>query len=284
MARASTIAPPSVASARGDRPHVLSPPEPERRPSSLLRRWLVGLVLAIVGAVTVSSVRIPAGPAGGTKFDGQISAPVAESSSGRRTFRVGIFNIHGGRGRDHIRDLARTASCLCELDIVGLNEVLGPKLWWQTDQTQQLGEILGLSWLYAPTESRWWDGSFGNGMLSALAGAQLAANSTSRAGAHTYRNIVLSTFELDGHSVHVVLTHLDSRDNARRQEQLRVAGELFLALDEPAILMGDLNTAPDDPQLARLLAMPGVIDAFAASAPRFPRTELTGSWRVVCRA
>ena len=54
------------------------------------------------------------------------------------------------------------------LDLVGLNEVLGPKLWEKIDQCQELGERLGMSWLFAPTESRWWDGSFGNGMLSGL--------------------------------------------------------------------------------------------------------------------
>lgn len=36
---------------------------------------------------------------------------------------------------------------------------------------------------------------------------------------------------------------------------------LFLSLREPALLLGDLNSNADDPQIRRLLATPGVTDA-----------------------
>ena len=36
---------------------------------------------------------------------------------------------------------------------------------------------------------------------------------------------------------------------------------LYLALSEPAILLGDLNSDAGDPQIRRLLATPGVTDA-----------------------
>jgi endonuclease/exonuclease/phosphatase family metal-dependent hydrolase len=279
MARGSTSVMPLVTSDRSAQQQEIRLRRHGRPASTGRRGWLLGLLLILVATVAVSSVRVPAGAAAGTEFHRPVEAPSytasagtapGEIQAGRPTFRVGIFNIHGGRGRDNNRDLTRTANCLRKLDIVGLNEVLGPKLWWQTDQAQQLGEILELAWLYAPTESRWWDGSFGNGLLSALPVRSWQRIPLPRGGAHTYRNIVLSTVELGGQSVRVLLTHLDSRDNSRRQEQLRTAGDLFLALREPAILMGDLNTAPDDSQLTRLLAAPGVIDAFAASAPEVP--------------
>jgi endonuclease/exonuclease/phosphatase family metal-dependent hydrolase len=228
------------------------------------RAWVAVVILAV--AVWGSSLRIPAGPAAGVAFEGSTSA----TAPARATFRVGIFNIHGGRGRDRRRDLSRTADQLRGLDIVGLNEVLGPKLWWQTDQCRQLGEAIGTGWLFVPTESRWWDGSFGNGMLCALPVTSWQRIPLPRDGSHTYRNMVLSNVEAGGRHMHVLVTHLDSRDNARRQEQLRTVGQLFLSLAPPAILMGDMNTPPDDPRLVELLGTPGVLDALAQSTTALP--------------
>jgi endonuclease/exonuclease/phosphatase family metal-dependent hydrolase len=255
---------------------VRRPPTPHAHASRDKRVWLqprswaprhvLLAVVAIALVVWVSSLRIPAGPDAGTTFDG----PAGVATLARDTFRVGVFNIHGGRGRDNHRDLARTADDLQGLDFIGLNEVLGPKTWWQTDQCQQLAEALGMAWLFAPTESRWWDGSFGNGVLTALPVLSWQRIPLPRAGAHTYRNVVLSTVDVGGRRVHVLVAHLDSRDIARRQEQLRTIGELFLSLAPPAILMGDLNTPPGDPQLAKLLGTPGVADALAGTAAAGP--------------
>ncbi len=223
-------------------------------------------MVAVAAAIAASNVRTSTGPAAGRAFQGAAEpVPLA-----RPQLRVGIFNIHGGRGSDHVRDLARTADCLRDLDLVGMNEVLGPKLWWQTDQCQQLGELLGTRWLFAPTESRWWDGSFGNGLLCRLPVNAWQRIPLPRAGAHTHRNVVFSTIDVDGRAVHVLLTHLDSRDAQRRQEQLRTVGELFLSLAAPAILLGDMNTLPDDPQLQQLLGKPGVTDAVAAGMAEPP--------------
>jgi endonuclease/exonuclease/phosphatase family metal-dependent hydrolase len=213
-----------------------------------------------VTVVWASNIRTSTGPAAGETFVGNATTVPAT----RPALRVGIFNIHGGRGTDHKRDLTRTADCLRQLDLIGMNEVLGPKLWWQTDQCEQLGEILGTRWLFAPTESRWWDGSFGNGLLCRMPVSFWQRIPLPLAGAHTHRNVVLSTIDVNGRSVHVLLTHLDSRDAQRRQEQLRIVGDLFLSLAPPAILMGDMNTLPDDPQLNELLGKPGVVDAVAA--------------------
>ena len=233
-------------------------------------RWVWGALVVAGGVVWSSSLRIPAGPAAGASFDGTSAA-----AAPRQTFRVAVFNIHGGRGTDGRRDLARTADCLRGFDVAGLNEVLGPTSWSRdSDQCRQLGEALGVRWLFAPTESRWWDGSFGNGMLSARPVVSWQRIPLPLSGAHTYRNLILSRVDVDGRCVNVLLTHLDSRDNARRQEQLRTVGDLFLSLSPPAVLMGDMNTQPDDPQMQRLLVAPGVVDAIAASAAVVPQRRI----------
>lgn len=43
--------------------------------------------------------------------------------------------------------------------------------------------------------------------------------------------------------------------------QLRTVSELFLALAEPAVLMGDMNSTADDPQIIALKNGEGVVDA-----------------------
>jgi endonuclease/exonuclease/phosphatase family metal-dependent hydrolase len=224
-------------------------------------RWFLAALCIVAALVYASAQRLASGPAAGTTFEGMVAAaPVAQ-----RTFLVGLYNIHGGRGIDGQRNLARTADALRGFDLIGLNETLGPKLWAGHDQCQQLGGALGMRWLFAPTESRWWDGSFGNGMLSSLPVTSWHRIPLPRAGSHTYRNALLTTTEVGGRAVHVLLTHLDSRDVVRRQEQLRTLGDLFLSLSAPAIFMGDLNSPPDDPQLKRLLVTPGVADAVGES-------------------
>lgn len=252
----------------GDRaqPTPMPPVRTSRLRAMARSPWTWLLIVVAAGALAASNVRIASGPAAGSAFQGT-AAPVPATQP---RVRVGIFNIHGGRGPDQVRDVARTAACIREFDLVGMNEVLGPKLWWQTDQCQQLGELLGTRWLFAPTESRWWDGSFGNGLLTRLPVSAWQRIPLPRGGAHTHRNVVFSTVEIAGRPVHVLLTHLDSRDVERRHEQLRIVGELFLSLESPAILLGDMNTLPDDPQLQQLLARPGVTDALAAGMAEPP--------------
>ncbi len=232
--------------------------------------WAAGVaaLLAIGGLVVADAWRFPAGPDAGAAFLGAVSHEhAATSSASPARFRIGTFNIHAGRGTDGARDLTRTAAALRDMDLVALNEVQGPSLWQSGDQSQALGETLGMSWLFAPSESRWLHGSYGNGMLSRLPVIAWQRIPFARDGAKSYRNLVLTVVGCAGRRVNVVATHLDSRDPQRRQAQLRVAGELFLSLAPPAVLLGDMNTRSDDPVLARLLTEPGVRDCLAEGLP-----------------
>jgi endonuclease/exonuclease/phosphatase family metal-dependent hydrolase len=60
-----------------------------------------------------------------------------------------------------------------------------------------------------------------------------------------------------------LLTHITRRDDRDRREQLRSVIALFLAIDKPAILLGDLNSDDEDPQIRQLLQTPGVSDPVA---------------------
>lgn len=231
------------------------------------RRLTTPIVLVLVagGVIYHASRHAPTGPAEGV----QLNTPAAGSETGPRpsstdrpTLRIGTFNIHGGKGRDGRRDLGRVADCIGSdrLDFVALNEVHGPRGWQQEDQAARLGRRLGMAWLFAPAVRVWYYREAGNGLLSTLPVSFWQRIPLSRRYDHSHRNIVLVGLEHGGRPVHVLLTHVNRRYDSERQAQLRAVIALFLALAEPAILVGDMNSGAEDPQIGRLLETPGVGD------------------------
>jgi endonuclease/exonuclease/phosphatase family metal-dependent hydrolase len=203
--------------------------------------------------------RVPEGPAAGTTFQGE-SFPSPEATN---RIRLATFNIHGGKGLDGVRDLDRIAVELHGMDLVGLNEVHGGEFGEPIDQAEQLGRQLGVSWLFAPTEHRWWRNQFGNGVLTSLKIASWQRVPLPRQYGKSFRNLVLLRLDHATGPINVVVTHLDRSDDRDRTAQLNAAASLFLSLAEPAVLMGDMNTTADDPHLARILKTPGVHDPLA---------------------
>lgn len=229
------------------------------------KRWVViGLLLGgLAGTLQYVSLPGPTGPDEGVGLcGGENSAPPP-----RATLRIGTFNIHGGKGLDGRRDLDRTAACLASLDFVALQEVHGPALWQTANQAQTLGARLGMAWLFAPSARTWLCLDAGNGCLSNLPVGGWQRIPLVRREDRTYRNAVLLELQHFGRTIHVVATHLNKTCLPERAAHLREAIGLFLAVREPAILLGDLNTPADDPQLAALLATPGVIDAVRQAPP-----------------
>lgn len=216
--------------------------------------WAAGLAL-FVGYSGYQ--RRPCGADAGTSLIGQVVATPTHAG----TFRVGTFNIHGGVGRTGHRDLSPIAEALAGLDLAALNEVHGD-LWRSDCQAETLASRLRLGWLFAPTEERWWRFRFGNAVLSSLCVTSWQTVPLRQRLSHSCRNAVLLTARHSDRDLHVVLTHLDRSDN-ERNSQLRAVAELFLALAEPAILLGDLNCTQADPQIERLRSQPGVGDPLA---------------------
>jgi endonuclease/exonuclease/phosphatase family metal-dependent hydrolase len=144
-------------------------------------------------------------------------------------------------------------------DVIGLNEVHGPlHLFSDRDQAKVLGETTDMAWLFAPTEHRWWRDHFGNGILSNLPVTnwqRIPLADTRRKG---HRNVVIAVIPMRGQKLHVLITHLTRRKT--RKDQLKTVFEMFLDIDPPVVLMGDLNTFPTDPQIGSLLSTPGVVE------------------------
>ncbi|MGH6904762.1 MAG: endonuclease/exonuclease/phosphatase family protein, partial [Geminicoccaceae bacterium] len=83
--------------------------------------------------------------------------------------RVATYNVHGCRGRDGRRDVARIARVLGEIraDVVGLQEVESRHGRSDVDQAERLAGALGMACVEGPLlrAERGW---YGNALLSRL--------------------------------------------------------------------------------------------------------------------
>jgi endonuclease/exonuclease/phosphatase family metal-dependent hydrolase len=230
--------------------------------SSLRCRWIGALagLLALTALVVAGADHRPLPSASGRHLLGP-SAAVAS----KPTLRVGTFNIHSGRNADGDFDLSRTAACLERFDILALNEVRGAYPWQAGDQAELLGRRLGMPWLFVPTTRRWWRDDFGNGLLCSLPVAGWQRNPLSCTRGKGHRNYLLAEVQCGPRAVSVIVTHVDRSQD--RAAQLRAILDRFLALPEPAILLGDLNSTCDDPLLAQVLARADVHDAVSEGLP-----------------
>lgn len=223
------------------------------------RLALVGLVLCALG-VWIGSDRLPADATCETVWQGD---PEHKSLPGN-VFRIASFNIHGGKGRDGDLDLRRVADCIRAVrpQFVGLNEVHGSCFETRLNQADELGRHLGMASQFIPTEKRFWQPSFGNGLLANVATAAVHKLPLPCTQGKKYRTATLTTFEVGGQTVRVVSVHLDRVKD--REVQLRQVFSLFSELRTPAILMGDLNTFPNDRLLKPFLENPDIKDAVGA--------------------
>jgi len=240
---------------------IAPPPERAVVPvPAALRRATGPLCAALVGAAAVTWHGADRQPADATA-PVELRGETTPASSDDRTIRVGTFNIHGGKGPETALDLGATAEVLDAgaLDFVGLNEVHGG---FGSDQAEELGERLDMASLFAGTERRWWHDHFGNGALTRRPLRSVLRVALPGTQPKRFRNAILTTLELDGTTVRLLVTHIDTEVD--RDRQLAAVFELFRSLEAPVVLMGDLNSTAEHPPVAALLAEPGVVDAVAA--------------------
>ncbi len=175
-------------------------------------------------------------------------------------FRVATFNMHGGRNKERKYTLEQMPKLLDGYELVGLNEVrcAGCRWWHQANQADVLGERLKLCSVFAPTECRWWHNCFGNALLSKTPPRSLHLVPLPCTQGRKYRNALLASLDVNGTTVRVLVTHLDNRID--HDAQLKAVVDLFLSLQPPALLMGDLNTSRADPILQTFLQTTEVVD------------------------
>lgn len=207
------------------------------------------VILAVVG-VRWGTDRWPTGPAaGGPILPLGTSAGSATSSPTR--LRIACFNIHSGVGQDEKRDLERTAGLLKNFDLISLHEVAGT-LPWQENQADQLGEKLGMASLFSPTERHLGFPAFGNGILTRTPITQWTRTPLPNGFHMAHRQYIHLVVPFGGKNLNVIVCHMGKKSDRRRQ--FGVVSEVFKSLPEPAILMGDLNTRPEDRMMTNLIA------------------------------
>ncbi|MBX3414752.1 MAG: endonuclease/exonuclease/phosphatase family protein [Pirellulales bacterium] len=239
--------------------------------------WIPAAValLLLSSVVWSGSQRTPLGPAEGLELSppAATNTETATAPSSGSGLLVTSYNIHGGKGTDRVRDLSRIADNLRGAQLIGLNELHRLNPFSSSNQAEQLGAMLDMPWLFAPTEQKWWYHDFGNGLLTSLSVDYWQRIPLSRNYGKSFRNVVLTAVQYRGRTIQVLVTHLDRSDDRERRAQVRAVGDLFASLDEPAILMGDLNSDATEPQIQRLMAKPGVESPLhVAQGEQAPRT------------
>ncbi|HEX4054326.1 MAG TPA: endonuclease/exonuclease/phosphatase family protein [Tepidisphaeraceae bacterium] len=198
------------------------------------------------------SQKIPTGAASGTALNG----PKPTSRPSGETLRVATFNIDGEDGD-------ATADTMRGFDLIGMQEVHGKGPFSKSNQAEVLGGKLGLPWLFAPVERQWWSNAFGDGVLTSLPVQHWERFPLANENADSNREVLILRLEFAGKPLNVLMTHLERHDD--RDKELATVGSLFLSMQEPAILMGDLNSPNDDQQIQLLRKTPGVIDPIGDS-------------------
>lgn len=184
------------------------------------------------------------------------------------TLKIASFNIHSGKGRDGVTALSRTLALMDDRDFIGIYEVRATPFADMPNQAAVLGTSLQSYWLFAPTERQWWYEHFGNGIVHRYGIPEVVRIPLDNTRGKAFRNAILATVELQGGRVHVLSTHIDR--TADREHQLKTVIGLFLALQPPCALMGDLNTVAADPQLEALRKVEGVVSPLHEQLPDGP--------------
>lgn len=226
---------------------------------NFIRAILALLVMSSVGLnIWQANVIRPLPPRGGTS----IHSENMTRESNKNSFRIATFNMRGGKGKDGIRDLKRTASALQGFDLIGLNEVRGETLLSRSSQAEMLGDMLKLGWLFLPNQTRYFKESFGNGFLSSIpinfwySEPLISEYNGNISG--SYRNLTTMQFEFNNKRVTILLTHLDFKKIGRIQ--LSYVIHEYEKYDY-CILIGDLNRPRQDPLLGDLLKKDDTLDA-----------------------
>ena len=237
------------------------------RPKGGRRALGAFVVLAAValGIFLYGEHRFSTGPATGEGSSGTFPA----IPPNKTVFRVGTFNMHSGIGEDDVYNLSRTIDSVRETDLCALNEVRGRLFAHPQNQAEEIAQSVQSGWIYLPSERRFWHDDFGNGILTRLPVKDWIRLPLPTDPVHGgLRNATLLDVDFAGRLVHVLVTHIDRKQD--QPNQLRFVTRLFDSLQPPSLLLGDLNADSDNHEIQALLALPNVNDCIgqATGQPR----------------
>jgi len=250
-----------------------------KRPPIL--KLIISILTLIVVIVLIEVFRNR--PASGftTGFYGENRGPLSQRTEAQLpalseqpgTWRFGTLNIHMGRSADGKPALARLASIVASVNVIGLQEVNGGGWDGVENYSQMLARIVGnRHWVVAPSKLRWFRPRGGNAIVSDLAVNDVRVNRLA-GNRKDHRNIIDVELQIDGTAVRYINTHLTHRNAELRERQFDHAIELFLS-SKHAILVADMNMRADDPRMQKLLENPDVVDALAVIARRNNQADL----------
>lgn len=218
--------------------------------------WLL-LILCLCLLVALAAAAYVAHPTPAASGE-QINAPAVWAQPTGKHFRIATYNVHSGKGIDGERDIARAAEVLRGADVAAIQELHAATHFGRTGQAEQLARMLEMGWLFAPTRTRWFREYRGNALLTHFPVSYWYREPLVDVTGHSFRNLTTAKLELQDRHLWILFTHLHPR--AARGLQLQTVLDRFSSYS-PAVLLGDLNTPREDPQLARLLGEQEIVDA-----------------------
>lgn len=199
-----------------------------------------------------------------------ITLPAVAWQTPKKSFCIGTYNVQSGKDIHGKRDLTRAANVIQHCDVVGIQEVYAKGWLEKVSQTQQLAESNQLGWLFAATRRRWFREHRGNALLSRIAVNSWTVKMLPDSTGKQYRNLVTAMIDFNGIKIAILVTHLHTKKG--RQRQLTKVIDEFQRYQH-AILLGDLNTRPDNALIRTLLQQANVNDALKKSFPEHVHSE-----------
>ncbi|HET6987780.1 MAG TPA: endonuclease/exonuclease/phosphatase family protein [Kribbella sp.] len=194
-----------------------------------------------------------------------VAAAQPEGGRPGQPLTVMTYNMHHGAGIDGVLDLERIAVLIerSGADVVGLQEVdrhWNARTKWE-DQPAWFATRLKMHYAYAanlerpplnPGEPR---RQYGTAILSKYPIKDFTNTLLPLYPTGEQRGLAVAKIKVRGAELRFANTHLTSNNNAERLEQAQKVVELLGTSKVPTLLVGDLNAAPDAPEIKTLTAV-----------------------------
>ncbi len=181
--------------------------------------------------------------------DSHVLATEAETKS----YKAITYNIHSGKDRNDVSSIDQIIQLLDkeQADFIALQEVDRRRLSSGVqDQVSIIAERLQMDYAYSPAIQTG-IAQYGNAILSRY--PILATGTLSLTGGREERVLLWAQVYTEAGSFYVTSVHLDTENNSRTEHFVEIQQYLETALsDAPVLLMGDLNTLYDHPNLVSL--------------------------------